>query len=185
MLSMPFNSSTPILYYNKDVFEKAGLDPRHRAQDLGGSRGILQEDHGLRRCQVRLHHRLDLLGAARELLGLAQPAHRHARERLRRHGHRVHRQRPDAGQALGEPQEVAGCRRLPVWRPRRRRRRSAEVLRAGMRHLHELLGLARRRASPTPRTSRSASACCPTMPTSQAPAELDHRRRHPLGAAGP
>ncbi len=27
MLSMPFNSSTPILYYNKDAFEKAGLDP--------------------------------------------------------------------------------------------------------------------------------------------------------------
>ncbi|WP_299359689.1 sn-glycerol-3-phosphate ABC transporter substrate-binding protein UgpB [uncultured Paracoccus sp.] len=27
MLSMPFNSSTPIFYYNKDVFEKAGLDP--------------------------------------------------------------------------------------------------------------------------------------------------------------
>lgn len=27
MLSMPFNSSTPILYYNKDLFEKAGLDP--------------------------------------------------------------------------------------------------------------------------------------------------------------
>ena len=27
MLSMPFNSSTPILYYNKDVFKKAGLNP--------------------------------------------------------------------------------------------------------------------------------------------------------------
>ena len=27
MLSMPFNSSTPILYYNKEVFEAAGLDP--------------------------------------------------------------------------------------------------------------------------------------------------------------
>src|SRR6218665_1505303 len=27
ILSMPFNSSTPIMYYNKDVFEKAGLDP--------------------------------------------------------------------------------------------------------------------------------------------------------------
>ena len=27
MLSMPFNSSTPVLYYNKDVFAKAGLDP--------------------------------------------------------------------------------------------------------------------------------------------------------------
>ena len=27
MLSFPFNSSTPILYYNKDVFRAAGLDP--------------------------------------------------------------------------------------------------------------------------------------------------------------
>jgi sn-glycerol 3-phosphate transport system substrate-binding protein len=27
MLSMPFNSSTPVLYYNKDAFTKAGLDP--------------------------------------------------------------------------------------------------------------------------------------------------------------
>jgi sn-glycerol 3-phosphate transport system substrate-binding protein len=27
MLSFPFNSSTPIFYYNKDLFKKAGLDP--------------------------------------------------------------------------------------------------------------------------------------------------------------
>ena len=27
MLSMPFNSSTPVLWYNKDMFGKAGLDP--------------------------------------------------------------------------------------------------------------------------------------------------------------
>ncbi len=27
MLSFPFNSSTPILYYNRDLFKKAGLDP--------------------------------------------------------------------------------------------------------------------------------------------------------------
>ena len=27
MLSMPFNSSTPVLYYNIDAFKKAGLDP--------------------------------------------------------------------------------------------------------------------------------------------------------------
>jgi sn-glycerol 3-phosphate transport system substrate-binding protein len=27
MLSMPFNSSTPVLFYNKDMFKKAGLDP--------------------------------------------------------------------------------------------------------------------------------------------------------------
>ncbi len=27
MLSLPFNSSTPVLWYNKDAFEQAGLDP--------------------------------------------------------------------------------------------------------------------------------------------------------------
>src|SRR6476619_4619409 len=27
MLSMPFNSSTSVTYYNKDAFQKAGLDP--------------------------------------------------------------------------------------------------------------------------------------------------------------
>ncbi len=27
MLSMPFNSSTAVMYYNKDAFRKAGLDP--------------------------------------------------------------------------------------------------------------------------------------------------------------
>ncbi|WP_455477260.1 sn-glycerol-3-phosphate ABC transporter substrate-binding protein UgpB [Bartonella sp. B41] len=27
MLSLPFNASTPILYYNKDIFKRAGLDP--------------------------------------------------------------------------------------------------------------------------------------------------------------
>ena len=27
MLSMPFNSSTPVLYFNKEAFKKAGLDP--------------------------------------------------------------------------------------------------------------------------------------------------------------
>ncbi|MDC7222767.1 MAG: sn-glycerol-3-phosphate ABC transporter substrate-binding protein UgpB [Spirochaetales bacterium] len=29
MLSMPFNSSTPIMYYNKDAFAAAGLDPEN------------------------------------------------------------------------------------------------------------------------------------------------------------
>jgi sn-glycerol 3-phosphate transport system substrate-binding protein len=29
MLSMPFNSSTPVFWYNKDAFKKAGLDPNN------------------------------------------------------------------------------------------------------------------------------------------------------------
>jgi sn-glycerol 3-phosphate transport system substrate-binding protein len=32
LYSMPFNSSTPIFYYNKDVFQKAGLDPARPPQ---------------------------------------------------------------------------------------------------------------------------------------------------------
>lgn len=32
LMSMPFNSSTPILYYNKDAFRKAGLDPNRAPQ---------------------------------------------------------------------------------------------------------------------------------------------------------
>ena len=31
---MPFNSSTPILYYNKTAFKEAGLDPEKAPQDL-------------------------------------------------------------------------------------------------------------------------------------------------------
>ncbi len=32
MYSLPFNSSTPVLYYNKDAFEEAGLDPEDPPQ---------------------------------------------------------------------------------------------------------------------------------------------------------
>lgn len=32
LLSMPFNSSTPVLWYNKDAFKKAGLDPNKPPQ---------------------------------------------------------------------------------------------------------------------------------------------------------
>ena len=39
MLSFPYNSSSPILYYNKDIFEKAGLDVEQPAQDLARRSG--------------------------------------------------------------------------------------------------------------------------------------------------
>ena len=35
MYSMPFNSSTPVLIYNKDAFAKAGLD-RESSQNICG-----------------------------------------------------------------------------------------------------------------------------------------------------
>ncbi|QYO77737.1 sn-glycerol-3-phosphate ABC transporter substrate-binding protein UgpB [Devosia salina] len=52
MLSMPFNSSTPILYYNKDAFEAAGLDPNTPPKTWGEleefSRKIM--DSGAAKC---------------------------------------------------------------------------------------------------------------------------------------
>ncbi|HZY67029.1 MAG TPA: sn-glycerol-3-phosphate ABC transporter substrate-binding protein UgpB, partial [Devosia sp.] len=48
VLSLPFNSSTPIMYYNKDVFTKAGLDantpPRTWAEMEAAARTIKQSD---------------------------------------------------------------------------------------------------------------------------------------------
>ena len=101
---------------------------RDAAQDLGGRRGLFQEDHGFRRGQVRLHHALGGLDPARELLGLAQPADRHQPERFRQHQFEADRQRPGPGPPLGQSQEVAGLGRLRIWRPGRRQRRAAEVL---------------------------------------------------------
>ncbi|WP_404386723.1 ABC transporter substrate-binding protein [Knoellia locipacati] len=36
--SMPFNTSMPVLYYNKSLFKKAGLDPENPPQDLAAIR---------------------------------------------------------------------------------------------------------------------------------------------------
>ncbi|MCB5201512.1 sn-glycerol-3-phosphate ABC transporter substrate-binding protein UgpB [Neorhizobium sp. T786] len=52
ILSLPFNSSTPIMYYNKDVFEKAGLDretaPKTWAEVEDFSKKIM--DSGAAKC---------------------------------------------------------------------------------------------------------------------------------------
>ena len=72
MLSFPFNSSTTVFYYNKDAFEKAGLDPEPRAGDLARSGGRGGQDQGVGRIAVQLHDRLAVVDAARELLRVAQ-----------------------------------------------------------------------------------------------------------------
>ena len=62
--------------------------PGGGAQDLEGVRRRRRQAQG-QRAGVRLHHRLAVVGAHRELQRLAQPADRHQGERHRRHGHRV------------------------------------------------------------------------------------------------
>lgn len=52
MLSFPFNSSTPIMYYNKDVFQAAGLDPNQPPQTWGEMVDMSQQiiDSGASSC---------------------------------------------------------------------------------------------------------------------------------------
>ena len=53
LMSMPFNSSTPILFYNKEHFEKAGFDEPGR--DLAGAReaALRHQEQGRRRNAAR------------------------------------------------------------------------------------------------------------------------------------
>ena len=53
MLSFPFNSSTTVFYYNKDAFEKAGLDPEPAAADVAGSRRRDGQAEGRRATRAR------------------------------------------------------------------------------------------------------------------------------------
>jgi ABC-type glycerol-3-phosphate transport system substrate-binding protein len=117
MLSFPFNSSTPIMYYNKDVFEEAGLDPESPpetwAEAEEAARAIVES--GAAPCGFTTSWQL---GDARELLGLAQPAAGHARQRLRGLRHRVRLQQRACRPPLGQPGRLAGREPVPLGRPR-------------------------------------------------------------------
>ena len=91
MLSFPFNSSTVVFYINKDAFKKAGLDPEQAPKTWKEMIAAARQAQG-RGPGMRLHHRLAVLDAHRELQRLAQRADRHQGERHGRHGHRVHHQ---------------------------------------------------------------------------------------------
>lgn len=43
MLSYPFNSSTPVMYYNKDAFEKAGLNPNQPPKTWQEMDGVVRK----------------------------------------------------------------------------------------------------------------------------------------------
>ncbi len=66
LISMPFNSSTPVLYYNKDAFKKAGLDPNQPPKTWDELRRGCAEAEGLGHV-VRLFVGLAELDSARKL----------------------------------------------------------------------------------------------------------------------
>ena len=68
MLSLPLNSSTPVLYYNKDAFKKAGLDP-NKPPRTWPEMGDVREEAPGGGAALRLHHPVAAVDPARELLG--------------------------------------------------------------------------------------------------------------------
>ena len=103
---MPFNVSNPVLYYNRNMFEAAGLDPEPTAAVAGGAAPVLAAARRLGRRRVRAG------GRVRERLRW-RVVHRAV---VRQHGRALRRQR----------QRAAGTRHGGALR-RRRRRRAADV----------------------------------------------------------
>ncbi len=83
LLSMPFNSSTPVFYWNKDAVQESRARSQHAAQDLDGS-GRCGRQAGRLGRQVRTYLRMADLDPAREFRRLAQLAVRHQGQRFRR-----------------------------------------------------------------------------------------------------
>jgi sn-glycerol 3-phosphate transport system substrate-binding protein len=85
MLSMPFNSSTMVMYYNKDAFKKAGLDPEKPPKTWPELRGRQEAKKAWNRRlrQVRLHERLATWANIEKFGAWHNRAARHQGQRLR------------------------------------------------------------------------------------------------------
>ncbi len=86
MLSFPFNSSSMVMWINKDALKKAGVNeiPKTWPEVFEAGKKLKAAGHE----HVRLLERLGALGARRAVLGLAQRADGHQGERPRRLRHR-------------------------------------------------------------------------------------------------
>ena len=98
MLSMPFNSSTAVMYYNKDAFRKAGLDPEKPPVTWPE---VFEAAKKLKASGMEGGFTTNWITwiQLEKLLGLAQPDARHQGQRLRRPRHRARVQLPAAPQA--------------------------------------------------------------------------------------
>ena len=74
LYSMPFNSSTPILYYNKTAFEKAGLNPQAPPKTFEEIEKCAKAVRVQRSRQNRLHRILALLDPHGEYAHLERSA---------------------------------------------------------------------------------------------------------------
>ncbi len=100
MLSFPFNSSSPILFYNKDIFQARRARRRPAAEDVAGGVADGAADCRHQSRFLRLHLRLAHLDPPGEFRRVEQPALRDERERPRGFRHQAPDQRADLREAL-------------------------------------------------------------------------------------
>ena len=130
---IPFQRSTIVLYWNKELFKEAGPRSEQGAGQLEGDAGVRAEAH-----EARCRGQHDAMGRADSVVGisvLALPG-AHDAQRRRAHERRRHRDlfrqaRGDRGAAvLGRPRpQVQGASR-PAWSSGARRRRTSSRARS-------------------------------------------------------
>ena len=180
MLSFPFNSSTTVFYYNKDAFEKAGLDPEPRAADLARSRGRGGQAQGVGRTPCAFTTGWQSWVQLESFSRLAQRAVRAPR--------RTASPASTPKLVFNGPLQVRHIENMQDWveegllhlrRPQERAR--GQVLQRRVRDDDDVVGRLRQRSSRTP----SSSSPCRTLPyyadVAGRAAEHDHRRRDPVG----
>ena len=100
MLSFPFNSSSMVMWVNKDALKKAGVNeiPKTWPEVFEAGKKLKAAGHGT----CGFIERLGALGARRAVLGLAQRADGHQGQRPRRLRHRDEVQQPAACEAAAD-----------------------------------------------------------------------------------
>ena len=145
MLSMPFNSSTPIMYYNKDVFQKAGLDPETPPEDLGRGRSLRPARSWPPAPRLRLHHAAGSAGSRPRTSrpGTTVPFGTNG-QRLRRPRHRARCSTPrPSSMHWDEPQALAGRGLFQYGGPAGGNDAPPKFYAQAMRDQHGLLGAPR------------------------------------------
>ena len=182
MLSFPFNASTPILYYNKDMFRAAGLDPASRRRKPG-PRSVLRRRSCARRARLAASPRRGRPGSMSRIF----PHSTMCRSRPSSNGFGG----LDAELTFNNPLMVRHIAQLAEWQATKvfdysgRGAVGRAALSEGrMRHLHRLVGDARRHQGQFEIRGRLRHAAVLARRGGRA-AKHHHRRRHAVGAARP
>ena len=177
MLSLPFNSSTPVVYWNKEAFKKAGLDPDKPPKTWPETFDV-GEEAARRRGAVRLYRVLGQLDPDREFQRLAQPRRWRPRRTGSKAPMRCSNSTTRPSPAHRQPGRGAEGQELRLRRAHHRARGQIHLRR--LRHDPEFLGLLRRgQGRREIRLRHDRAALLPGCHGGAA--EHDHRRRQPVG----